>query len=363
MACFFICFLRSKPSTLDTSTIILINFLKYNNEIISKLIVNCNQTVYYEIKDYKYFITFGGVRFMSVIEVKDVNKMFGAFRALNELSMEVNQGEIYGFIGPNGAGKSTTIRILLGMLKPTSGSVSLFGRDAWKDAVDIHRRCAYVPGDVHVWPNLTGGEVIDLFLKMNGEFSTKKRDGWIERFQFDPSKKCRSYSKGNRQKIALISAFASEADLFIFDEPTSGLDPLMEQVFQQGVKEIRNAGKTVLLSSHILSEVEKLCDRVAIIRHGEIIEDGTIQELRHLTRMNIIVETKQPFKSIEAINGIHELRKEGSVVSFEVDTEYMDEVISYISSYGIIRLESKPPTLEHLFMRHYEQKGNKEEQS
>ena len=207
------------------------------------------------------------------------------------------EGEIYGFIGPNGAGKSTTIRILLGMLKATSGKAQVFGKGAWKDAVDIHKRIAYVPGDVNLWPNLTGGEVIDLFLKMKGELNKAKRDEMIDLFQLDPAKKCRTYSKGNRQKVALVAALASDADLFIFDEPTSGLDPLMESIFQQCARDLANRGKTVFLSSHILSEVEKLCEKVAIIREGKIIEAGSLQDMRHLTRNKMTIRTKTDSRS------------------------------------------------------------------
>ncbi|WP_130859267.1 ABC transporter ATP-binding protein [Gracilibacillus phocaeensis] len=295
---------------------------------------------------------------MNILQLEQISKRFGRFQALNQVSMELKAGEIYGFIGPNGAGKSTTIRILLGMLKPTSGKAEIFGMDAWKEAAAIHKRCTYVPGDVNVWPNLTGGEVIDVLMKMNGSSNTSLKNQWIERFQFDPSKKCRSYSKGNRQKIALIAAFASEADLYILDEPTSGLDPLMEHVFQQGVQEVKNNGKTVLLSSHILSEVEKLCDRVAIIRQGSIIEQGSLQTLRHLTRMHIAVETREALGDLPAYPGIHDIEENGAAVTFQVDMEQLDTIMQYISQQGIIRLESSPPTLEDLFMRHYEQSGN-----
>ena len=216
---------------------------------------------------------------MNIVEVKNVSKKFDNFTALHKIDLTVKKGEVFGFIGPNGAGKSTTIRILLGILKPNQGTAILFGKDAWKDAVEIHKRIAYVPGDVSLWPNLTGGEVIDLFMQLQGSKNRAKRDELIKRFDFDPTKKCRTYSKGNRQKIALIAAFASDADLYILDEPTSGLDPLMERIFQECVEEIKDQGKSVLLSSHILSEVERLCDRVAIIREGNIIETGTMEQL------------------------------------------------------------------------------------
>lgn len=291
---------------------------------------------------------------MTVLKVTNLSKQFGKFTALNKVNLEVQKGEVFGFIGPNGAGKSTTIRILLGILKATEGDVKIFGQDAWKDAVDIHKNLAYVPGDVTLWPNLTGGEVIDLFIKLRGGSKNNRRDELIERFQLDPSKKCRTYSKGNRQKVALVAAFAQEADLYILDEPTSGLDPLMERVFQECVMEAKAEGKSVLLSSHILSEVERLCDKVGIIRQGEIIETGTLQELRHLTRTSIVVETKQAIPGIQSIEGVHDVQITGLTARFQVDTEKLDEVMRYISEYGMVKLESSPPTLEDLFMRHYD---------
>lgn len=292
---------------------------------------------------------------MGILEVKSVTKKFGSFKALDEISFQVNSGEIFGFIGPNGAGKTTTIRILLGLLKATSGEAKIFGKDAWKDAVDIHKRLAYVPGEVNLWPNLTGGEIIDLFLKMSGNADWKRRDELIERFQLDPTKKSRTYSKGNRQKVALVAAFSQDADLYILDEPTSGLDPLMEQVFQECVREAKERGKAVFLSSHILSEVEKLCDRVAIIREGKIIEQGTLHELRHLTRSNVIVRTKEKVTGLKAMNGVHQLEEKDGELFFQVDTEAMDRVMRHLSQFGIIKLECMPPTLEDLFLRYYEQ--------
>ncbi|NLP52814.1 ABC transporter ATP-binding protein [Bacillus sp. RO1] len=291
---------------------------------------------------------------MTILETNNLKKTFGTFTALDGVDMSVNSGEVYGFIGPNGAGKSTTIRILLGILKATHGEAKIFGLDAWKDAVEIHKRIAYVPGDVTLWPNLTGGEVIDLFMKLRGGSNTGKREELIERFKLDPSKKCRTYSKGNRQKVALVAAFASNADLYILDEPTSGLDPLMEMIFQECVLEAKLAGKSVLLSSHILSEVEKLCDRVGIIRQGKIIETGTLQELRHLTRTNLLVETKQPLVDISLLKGVHEVKQQDAAVSFQVDAEELANVMKHVSEFGLIKLESSPPTLEDLFMRHYD---------
>jgi ABC-2 type transport system ATP-binding protein len=291
---------------------------------------------------------------MSVIKTRHLTKKFGKFTALDGVNIDVEQGDIYGFIGPNGAGKSTTIRTLLGMLKATSGEAQIFGKDAWKDAVEIHKKIAYVPGDVNLWPNLTGGEVIDIFLKMKGgKINKRLREEYIEKFQLDPRKKCRTYSKGNRQKVALVAAFASDADLFILDEPTSGLDPLMEHTFQEAVLNVKKNGKTVFLSSHILSEVEKLCEKVAIIRQGQIIESGSLRDLRHLTRNKITVITKEPMVDLEQLNGVHIVNKQHSEWTFHVDSEEMDSVMRYMSSFGIVKLESAPPTLEDLFMRHY----------
>ena len=289
-----------------------------------------------------------------MLKVNQITKRFGKFTALKGIDFEVGKGEVFGFIGPNGAGKSTTIRILLGLIQATSGEATIFGKDVWKEAVEIHKQLAYVPGDVHLWPNLTGGEVIDLFGKLQGGMDQQKRDMLIDRFDLDPTKKCRIYSKGNRQKVALISAFASNAELFILDEPTSGLDPLMERIFQESVMELKQEGKSVLLSSHILSEVEKLCDRIGIIRQGEIIETGALDELRHLTRINFVVETKKTISVLENLNGVHQVKEEDGVFSFQVDAQHIDEVIRHISQFGIVKLESTPPTLEDLFMRHYE---------
>ena len=294
---------------------------------------------------------------MNIIETKGLTKKFGTFTALEDVNLTVRAGEIYGFIGPNGAGKSTTIRVLLGMLKATKGTAKIFGLDAWQQPVEIHKRLAYVPGDVNLWPNVTGGEAIDLLLKLRGDFDKQKRDHMIERFQLDPRKKCRTYSKGNRQKVALVAAFASGAELFILDEPTSGLDPLMERIFQEEVLALKEAGKTVLLSSHILSEVERLCDQVGIIRDGQVIESGTLAEMRHLTRTQFVLETKQTIPNLVEQPGIHDIEQKAGTIHFQVDTEYLSEVMAFLAPFEIIRLESTPPTLEDLFMRHYEVAG------
>jgi ABC-2 type transport system ATP-binding protein len=297
---------------------------------------------------------------MSVIalETTALKKRFGSVTALDGVELKVSEGEVFGFIGPNGAGKTTTIRVLLGILQATEGEARVFGLDAWRDAVEIHRRIAYVPGDVNLWPNLTGGEVIDLFVALGlrrgaGKHDKAKREKLIRVFDLDPSKKCRAYSKGNRQKVALVAAFASDADLYILDEPTSGLDPLMEKVFQECVMEVKNAGKSVFLSSHILSEVERLCDRVGIIRNGRVVETGTLAELRHLTRLTMNVETQTPAGELKALKGVHDLTHEGNAYSFHLDPDEMGAVVSYLAPFGVVKLESVPPTLEDLFMSHY----------
>ena len=291
------------------------------------------------------------------LETVKMSKKFGKFTALDGIDLKVNEGEVFGYIGPNGAGKTTTIRVLLGILQATDGSAKVFGLDAWKDAVEIHRRIAYVPGDVNLWPNLTGGEVIDLFVSLRGKHDKERREKLLKMFDLDPSKKCRTYSKGNRQKVALVAAFASDADMFILDEPTSGLDPLMEQVFQECVLEQKSKGKGIFLSSHILSEVERLCDRVGIIREGKLVETGTLNELRHLTRVTMTVETEKPIDALDGLPGVHGVREQQGGLSFQVDSEEVGGVVAHISKYGVKKLESMPPTLEDMFMRHYNNEG------
>jgi len=291
------------------------------------------------------------------VEINNLTKNFGKVAALRGVDLQIAKGEVFAYIGPNGAGKSTTIRCLLGILQPTSGTVKVFGKDAWQDAVEIHKRIAYVPGDVNLWPNLTGGEVIDLFVNLRGSHNKELREKLIRDFNLDPTKKCRTYSKGNRQKVALIAAFASEVDLYVLDEPTSGLDPLMEQVFQDCVLEQKKRGKGVLLSSHIMSEVEQLCDRVGIIREGEVVETGTLDELRHLTRYNMKVITKQSVEGLTNLSGVHDVVKSDASLAFHVDTSEMGAVINHLSRFGIVKLESTPPSLEELFMQHYKKEG------
>ncbi|MCL2125035.1 MAG: ABC transporter ATP-binding protein [Oscillospiraceae bacterium] len=287
------------------------------------------------------------------LEINKLVKRFGKITALDGIDLTLGHGEVFGYIGPNGAGKTTTIRVLLGILQTTEGSARVFGMDAWKDAVEIHKRIAYVPGDVNLWPNLTGGEVIDLFVSLRGEIDRARRDRLIKMFDLDPTKKCRTYSKGNRQKVALVAAFASDAELFILDEPTSGLDPLMGQVFNECVLEQKNAGKGVFLSSHILSEVEQLCDKVGIIREGKLVDVGTLSELRHLTRIDMTIETQRQIEGLELLKGVHGIIDKQGSLSFQVDSGELAAVISYISKYGVKKIESMPPSLEELFMRHY----------
>ncbi|GID91574.1 ATP-binding cassette domain-containing protein [Amorphoplanes digitatis] len=282
-------------------------------------------------------------------------KTFGRTRALDGLDLVVQTGEVHGFLGPNGAGKSTTIRILLGLLRADAGAVRLLGGDPWRDTAELHRRLAYVPGDVTLWPNLSGGEVIDLLGRLRGGLDLKRRAELLERFDLDPSKKGRTYSKGNRQKVALIAALASDVDLLLLDEPTSGLDPLMEEVFRQVIREEqRRDGRTVLLSSHILAEVEALCERVTIIREGRAVETGTLAGMRHLTRTSIQVDLAGPANGLAELPGVHDVQTYNGTVRFDVDTTALDAVLRQLTTVGIRSLTSQPPTLEELFLRHYD---------
>ncbi|MGM0867444.1 MAG: ATP-binding cassette domain-containing protein [Bacillota bacterium] len=290
---------------------------------------------------------------MIIAEIKGLQKNYKSTPALKNVTMDLKRGEVLGFIGPNGAGKSTTIRILLGIIKSSGGTAKIFGKDVWKDSIEIHKRLAYVPGDVNLWPNLTGGEIIDVFMRLQGTKNNARRDELIHKFQLDPKKKARTYSKGNRQKIALIAALASDAELYIFDEPTSGLDPLMEAVFQEEVENLKSQGNSILLSSHILSEVERLCDRVAIIRQGKVIETGTLDELRHLTRYQYKITTHNEPIGLKQVSGVHDLEINGKEAVFQADSDQIEAILEAIIPYHVIKLESVPPTLESLFMRHY----------
>jgi ABC-2 type transport system ATP-binding protein len=289
----------------------------------------------------------------AAILTKDLAKRYGKTIALDNVNLTVDTGEIHGFLGPNGAGKSTTIRILLGLLRADAGEVELLGGDPWRDAVALHRRLAYVPGDVNLWPNLTGGEAIDLLASLRCGLDKVRRDEMIERFQLDPTRRCSAYSKGNRQKVAIVAAFASDVELYLLDEPTSGLDPLMESVFQDVVREGARDGRTVLLSSHILSEAESLCDRVSIIREGRIVETGTLDEMRHLTRTSVHVVTAQLPVQLAELPGVHDLEMHVDGAAFEVDAAHFDAVLGYLTRCGVLALTSTPPTLEDLFLRHY----------
>ena len=288
------------------------------------------------------------------IRIEALVKNFGRTRALDGLDLTVRTGEVHGFLGPNGAGKTTTLRVLLGLLKADEGTVRLLGGDPWAQATELHRRLAYVPGDVTLWPNLSGGEVIDLLGRLRGGLDPERRKQLLERFDLDPRKKGRSYSKGNRQKVALVAALASDVELLLLDEPTSGLDPLMEDVFRQVIREERHKGRTVLLSSHILAEVEALCDRVTIIREGRAVETGTLAELRHLTGVSIQAELAQPADGLARVPGVHDLQAQNGQVRFHVDPGALDAALRELTSAGVRSLVSRPPTLEEMFLRHYE---------
>ncbi|MDO5741185.1 MAG: ABC transporter ATP-binding protein [Ornithinimicrobium sp.] len=293
---------------------------------------------------------------MSVIEIRDLVKSFGPTVALDGLNLEVAEGEVHGFLGPNGAGKSTTLRVLLGLLRADSGTVRLFGDDPWAKAAPLHRRLAYVPGDVALWPGLTGGEVIDLLGTLRGGLDETRRTELVDRFDLDPRRRASTYSKGNRQKVALIAALASDVELLLLDEPTSGLDPLMEAQFREVVHADRGRGRTVLLSSHILSEVEHLCDRVSIIRAGRTVESGTLAELRHLTRTQVTAELVAPVPA-DLINlpGVHDAQLDGHRFQASVDDPSIGDLLARLTPLGVRSLTSTPPTLEELFLRHYDE--------
>ncbi|NDL60341.1 ABC transporter ATP-binding protein [Phytoactinopolyspora mesophila] len=303
----------------------------------------------------------------AAIATSGLVKGFGSTRALSGLDLVVETGEVHGFLGPNGAGKSTTIRVLLGLLRADSGRAEVLGEDPWYNAVSLHRRMAYVPGDVELWPNLTGGEAIDLLGRLRGGLDPARRAELIERFDLDPTKKGRTYSKGNRQKVAIVAALASDAELLLLDEPTAGLDPLMEVVFQDVINQVKSEGRTVLLSSHILAQVEELADKVSIIRQGEIVQSGTLTEMRHLTRTTIEADTGKPVSGLEGMPGIHDLESTDDRVRFAVDGDHLARAVRALSQFEIRSLTSHPPTLEELMLRHYGDElavagnGNREE--
>ncbi|WP_423363056.1 ATP-binding cassette domain-containing protein [Mycoplasma sp. P36-A1] len=290
---------------------------------------------------------------MKVINVNNLSKFFGKVQALNNVSFDIEKGEIVGFIGPNGAGKSTTLNILLGLIKASSGSAKINDYDVWNHNLEIHKDIAYVPGDVNLWPNMKGIEVIDMLLKIQGPIDTKKRDNLIKIFELDINKRCKDYSKGNRQKVALIAAFASSASIFILDEPTSGLDPLMERKFQDELEKLKQEGKSVLLSSHILSEVEKVCDRVIIINKGKIVDDGSLSDLRYLTKSVFKIESRDPIDIYEFKNTSN-FDKDGFRYSFEVDNKEVNKYLNIIAKYNLTSIEIMPTSLEDLFLNHYQ---------
>jgi len=289
----------------------------------------------------------------AVIDVVGLVKSFGRTKVLNELNLRVGLGEVHGFLGPNGAGKTTTLRLLLGLLRANSGAMRVLGGDPWFDAVDLHRRLAYVPGDVALWPTLTGGEVIDLLGRLRGGLDPKRRASLIERFELDPTMKGRAYSKGNRQKVALVAALASDVELLLLDEPTSGLDPLMEAQFRDYINMVRGDGRTVLLSSHILGEVEALCDRVSIIRDGAVVESGTMAQLRHLARTTVSAEMATVPSGLSDLPGVHDVVVQGQRITASVEPKGMAQLMAALGSGGVTAVTSQPPTLEELFLRHY----------
>lgn len=299
--------------------------------------------------------TDAGARSELAVEIRGLSKSFGRTKALDGLDLAVAHGDIAGFLGPNGAGKSTTIRVLLGLLRADGGTVRLLGGDPWHDAVDLHRRIAYVPGDVTLWPNLTGLQAIDFLARLRGNgVDTRRRDQLIERFELDPHKKARTYSKGNRQKVAIVAAFSTNAELYILDEPTSGLDPLMEKAFQQCVEEATGHGAAVLLSSHILAEVEKLCDTVTIIRSGRTVKSGSLDELRHLMRTTVMVRTRTDGQALQRSPFVHDFAINDGHYSFSVDRNELDRAMGELTDLGILDLTVAPASLEDLFLREYQ---------
>ncbi|MBP3085124.1 MULTISPECIES: ABC transporter ATP-binding protein [Mycolicibacterium] len=289
------------------------------------------------------------------IEIRGLSKSFGRTKALDGLNLTVSPGDVTGFLGPNGAGKSTTIRVLLGLLRADGGTVRLLGGDPWRDAVALHRRIAYVPGDVTLWPNLTGMQAIDFLCRLRGNgVDTRRRDELIERFELDPHKKARTYSKGNRQKVAIVAAFSCHSELYILDEPTSGLDPLMERAFQQCVAEVARRGAAVLLSSHILAEVEKLCDNVTIIRSGRTVRSGTLAELRHLMRTKVVARTRSDGRALQNTPYVHDFTSRDGAVSFSVDRTDLEFTLEHLTDLGIEDLTVTPASLEDMFLREYQ---------
>ncbi|VEG57220.1 ABC transporter--like protein [Mycolicibacterium aurum] len=290
------------------------------------------------------------------VDIRELQKSFGRTKALDGLDLTVAPGDVSGFLGPNGAGKSTTIRVLLGLLRADGGTVRLLGGDPWRDAVHLHRRIAYVPGDVTLWPNLTGMQAIDFLAALRGADAVDqtRRDQLIERFELDPHKKARTYSKGNRQKVAIVAAFSTRSELFVLDEPTSGLDPLMEQAFQQCVREVADEGAAVLLSSHILAEVEKLCDTVTIVRAGRTVRSGTLADMRHLMRTSVTARTRGDGRNLEHAPYVHDFLIDDNRVRFSVDRDHLDRAMADLSGLGLDELTVTPASLEDMFLREYQ---------
>jgi ABC-2 type transport system ATP-binding protein len=292
-----------------------------------------------------------------VIDVRGLRKSFGTTRALDGLDLTVELGGVHGFLGPNGAGKTTTLRVLLGLLRKDGGDVRLLGGDPWGDAVALHRRLAYVPGDVALWPSLTGGETVDVLGRLRGGLDARRRDELLEAFALDPTVTVSAYSKGNRQKVALVAALAADVELYIFDEPTDGLDPLMSEVFRDAVAALRDRGRTVLLSSHVLAEVDAVCDRVSIIRSGRTIETGSLRAMRHLQRLTIVAETRHELHGIRDVPGLHDVSYDADLLRCTVDPGHLDELLSHLSAAGVLSLEVRAPTLEEMFLRYYDGAG------
>ena len=292
------------------------------------------------------------------IEIRGLTKSFGSTRALDGLDLAVEVGAVHGFLGPNGAGKTTTLRILLGMLHKDSGEATLLGGDPWTDAVALHRRLAYVPGDVALWPSLTGGETIDVLGRLRGGLDPARRSELLDAFALDPRTKVSAYSKGNRQKVALVAALAADVELYVFDEPTDGLDPLMSEVFRDQVLRLHAEGRTVLLSSHVLAEVDAVCDRVSIVRSGRIVESGGLADLRHLQRLTIVADTEHEMHGISDVPGLYDVELTGRRLRCTVDPGHLGELLTHLSAAGIVTLESRPPTLEEMFLRYYDQAGS-----
>ena len=288
------------------------------------------------------------------IDVARLQKNFGQVHALRDLNLTVPTGRVTGFLGPNGSGKTTTIRVLLGLLRADGGTARLLGGDPWSEAVRLHGRLVYVPGDVALWPNLTGGQIIDVLGQLSGGLEAARRAQMIQRFDLDPTKKARTYSKGNRQKVALVAALASRAELLILDEPTSGLDPIMEQAFTETIREVKAEGRSVLLSSHIFAEVEKLADQVTIIRDGVTVEQGTLDQLRRRTRTQVRVTLAQPGDALGRLPGVHDFAVDAGQTTFSVETGALPEVLARLAQFGPHALVANPPSLEDIFLSHYE---------